>query len=84
MATASKTAAKKTTSDDKAKFVKELADILGSAGLAELEYKTESLAIRLSRLSGVAPTAGQPVAAPPSLRSPRGQNPSRGYTDKPS
>ena len=64
MATASKkTAAKKTTSDDKAKFVKELADILGSAGLTELEYKTESLAIKLSRLSGVAPTAVQSVAA---------------------
>ena len=65
MATASKKpAAKKATLDDEARLVKDLADILNKAGLAELEYKTETLAIRLSRLSGGAPVpAVQPVAA---------------------
>ena len=65
MATASKKpAAKKATLDDEARLVKDLADILDKAGLAELEYKTETLAIRLSRLSGGAPVpAVQPVAA---------------------
>ena len=64
MATASKKpAAKKATLDDEARLVKDLADILDKAGLAELEYKTETLAIRLSRLSGGAPVpAVQPVA----------------------
>ena len=64
MASASKKpAVKKVTSDDRAKFVKDLADILDKAGLAELEYKTEALAIRLSRLSGAATVpAVQPVA----------------------
>ena len=64
MASASKKpAVKKVTSDDRAKFVKDLADILDKAGLAELEYKTEALAIRLSRLNGAAPVpAVQPVA----------------------
>ena len=60
---AKKPAVKKLTSDDRAKFVKDLADILDKAGLAELEYKTEALAIRLSRLNGAAPVpAVQPVA----------------------
>ena len=65
MASASKKpAVKEVTSDDKVSFVKDLADILDKAGLAELEYKTEALAIRLSRLSGAAPVpAVQPVAA---------------------
>ena len=65
MATASKKpAAKKATLDDEARLVKNLADILDKTGLAELEYKTETLAIRLSRLSGAAPVpAAQPVAA---------------------
>ena len=65
MATASKKpAAKKATLDYEAKLVKDLADILDKAGLAELEYKTETLAIRLSRLNGGAPVpAVQPVAA---------------------
>ena len=64
MASASKKpAVKKVTSDDRAKFVKDLADILDKTGLAELEYKTEALAIRLSRLNGAAPVpAVQPVA----------------------
>ena len=65
MATASeKPAAKKATLDDEARLVKNLADILDKTGLAELEYKTETLAIRLSRLSGGAPVpAVQPVVA---------------------
>jgi acetyl-CoA carboxylase biotin carboxyl carrier protein len=65
MATApKKPTAKKATSDDKAKLVKDLANILDKAGLAELEYKTENVTIKLSRLSGIAPVpAFQPVAA---------------------
>ena len=65
MATASKKpAAKKATLDDEVKLVKNLTDILDKAGLAELEYKTETVAIRLSRLGGVATVpAVQPVAA---------------------
>ena len=55
-----KPAVKEATSDDKVSFVKDLADILDKAGLAELEYKTEALAIR-SRFSG---TATVPVAQP--------------------
>ena len=46
-------------------LVKALADILDDAGLAELEYETDDVAIRLSRLSGAAPAAAvAPVAAP--------------------
>ena len=64
MASASKKpAVKEVTSDDKVSFVKDLADILDKAGLAELEYKTEALAIRLSRFNGTATVpAVQPVA----------------------
>ena len=64
MASASKkTAVKEVTSDDKVSFVKDLAEILDKTGLAELEYKTEALAIRLSRLSGAATVpAVQPVS----------------------
>ncbi len=63
MATASKKpAAKKATSDNQVKLVKDLADILDGAGLAELEYETETVAIRLSRASSGAPAAAfQPV-----------------------
>ena len=42
-------------------LVKALADILDEAGLAELEYETADLSVRLSRLSTAAPVA--PVAA---------------------
>jgi len=47
-------------------FVQELADILESAGLVELEYETEEVSIRLSRASSVAPPimTAAPVAAP--------------------
>jgi len=62
-----------TTASSGSAFVQELADILESAGLVELEYETEEISIRLSRASSVAapvmtaapavaPTA--PVAAP--------------------
>ena len=53
-------APKKTVPDDTA-LVKALADILDDAGLAELEYETADLSVRLSRVSGAAPVA--PVAA---------------------
>jgi acetyl-CoA carboxylase biotin carboxyl carrier protein len=64
MATApKKPATKKVTLDNEARLVKDLADILDGAGLAELEYETETVAIRLSRVSGAAPVdAVQPVA----------------------
>ena len=42
-------------------LVKALADILDEAGLAELEYETDDLSVRLSRVSGASPVA--PVAA---------------------
>ena len=42
-------------------LVKALADILDEAGLAELEYETTDLSVRLSRVSGAAPVT--PVAA---------------------
>ena len=43
-------------------LVKALADILDEAGLAELEYETADLSVRLSRVSGAAHVG--PVAAP--------------------
>lgn len=42
-------------------LVKALADILDEAGLAELEYETADLSVRLSRVSSDAPVA--PIAA---------------------
>ena len=42
-------------------LVKALADIFDEAGLAELEYETADLSVRLSRVSSAAPVA--PVAA---------------------
>jgi acetyl-CoA carboxylase biotin carboxyl carrier protein len=57
-----KPSAKKAILDDEAKLVKHLADILDKANLTELEYKTETLAIRLSRLSAAPVPAVQPVA----------------------
>jgi acetyl-CoA carboxylase biotin carboxyl carrier protein len=50
---------KSTSAETEAKIVQELADILDKTGLAELEYKTEAVAIRLSRV-----TAAAPVVAP--------------------
>jgi len=54
---------KSTSARSETKLVQELADILDQAGLAELEYETETVAIRLSRVSGAAPAvAAAPVA----------------------
>ena len=63
--TPKKSAAKTAAASDEANFVKELADILDQAGLVELEYETEAVAIRLSRVTAAAPVAAAPVAAAP-------------------
>ena len=63
--TPKKTAAKTVAASNEASFVKELADILDQAGLAELEYETEAVAIRLSRVTTAAPVATAPAAAAP-------------------
>ncbi len=64
--TPKKSAAKTTAASNEASFVKELADILDQAGLAELEYETEAVAIRLSRVTTAAPVA----AAAPAIAEP--------------
>ena len=61
--TPKKSAAKTSATSNEASFVKELANILDQAGLAELEYETEAVAIRLSRVTAAAPVAAAPVAA---------------------
>ena len=64
--TPKKSAAKTAAASNEASFVKELADILDQAGLVELEYETEAVAIRLSRVTTSAPVAAAtPVAAAP-------------------
>ncbi len=63
--TPKKSAAKTVVASTEASFVKELADILDQAGLAELEYETDAVAIRLSRVTTKAPVAAAPVAAAP-------------------
>ena len=60
--TPKKSAAKTATASNEASFVRELADILDQAGLAELEYETDAVAIRLSRVTAAAPVAAAPVA----------------------
>jgi acetyl-CoA carboxylase biotin carboxyl carrier protein len=60
-----KSAAKTAAASNEASFVKELADILDQAGLVELEYETEAVAIRLSRVTAAAPVAPAAVAAAP-------------------
>ena len=59
-------ASKSTSSKSETKLVKELADILDATGLAEIEYETEAVSIRLSRITGAMPVAAvaPPVAAP--------------------
>ena len=53
-------------------LVKALADILDDAGLAELEYETEAVTVRLSRISGnLAPAA--PVATVIAPAAPAGE-----------
>jgi acetyl-CoA carboxylase biotin carboxyl carrier protein len=60
---------KSTSTRSETKLVQELADILDQAGLAELEYETEAVAIRLSRVSNtasagaMAPADAAPVSA---------------------
>ena len=72
MAASSKTASARSET----KFVQELADILDKSGLAELEYETDAVAIRLSRVTGAAPVVGPapavtaPAAAPASALAP--------------
>ena len=69
--TPKKSAAKTAAASTEASFVKELADILDQAGLAELEYETDAVAIRLSRVTAAAPVAvAQPVAAAPVAAAP--------------
>jgi len=57
---------KSTSTRSETKLVQELADILDQAGLAELEYETEAVAIRLSRASNTAPAVAMaPAPAAP-------------------
>ena len=62
MAASSKTA----STPSETKLVQELADILDKSGLAELEYETDAVAIRLSRVTAAAPV----VAAAPAVSAP--------------
>ena len=65
MAASSKTASARSET----KLVQELTDILDKSGLAELEYETNAVAIRLSRVTGTsqvlatAPAVSAPAAA---------------------
>ena len=68
--TPKKSAAKTAAASNEASFVKELADILDQAGLVELEYETEAVAIRLSRVTAAAPVAAASVAAAPVAAAP--------------
>ncbi|MEC8654127.1 MAG: acetyl-CoA carboxylase biotin carboxyl carrier protein [Pseudomonadota bacterium] len=62
MAASSKTASARSET----KLVQELADILDKSGLIELEYETDAVAIRLSRVTGAAPVvAPAPVVTAP-------------------
>ena len=62
MAASSKTASARSET----KLVQELADILDKSGLAELEFETDAVAIRLSRVTGAAPlVAPAPVLTAP-------------------
>ena len=58
---------KPTSTRSETKLVQELADILDRAGLAELEYETEAVAIRLSRVSNTAPAVAMAPAYATSL-----------------
>ena len=64
MAASSKTASARSD----IKLVEELADILDKSGLAELEYETDAVAIRLSRVTSTAPV----VAPTPVVNAPAG------------
>ena len=58
--------APKSSSAGDTTLIKALADILDEAGLAELQYETADISVRLSRVSGAAPVAAvaAPAAAP--------------------
>lgn len=58
---------KSTSTRSETKLVQELADILDQAGLAELEYETEAVAIRLSRVNNTAPAVAMAPAYATSL-----------------
>ena len=60
MAASSKTA----SAPSETKLVQELADILDKSGLAEIEYETDAVAIRLSRVIGATPVAAAVPAVP--------------------
>ena len=63
MAAESKKAnAKKVMPGNETKLVKDLAKILNEASLAELEYETEAVSIRLTRVINTAATATVPTA----------------------
>ena len=74
--TPKKSAAKTATASNESSLVKELAEILDQAGLAELEYETEAVAIRLSRVTTAppvataAPAAAYVAAAPAAIAEP--------------
>ena len=70
--TPKKSAAKTAVANIEASFVKELADILDQAGLAELEYETEAAApvaaaatVAAAPSAAVAPAIAEPVAELP-------------------
>ena len=68
--TPKKSVAKTAAASNEASFVKELANILDQAGLVELEYETEAVAIRLSRVTTAAPAAAPVAAAPVAIAEP--------------
>ena len=74
MAASSKTASARSET----KLVQELADILDKSGLAELEYETDAVAIRLSRVTDAAPivAAAPAVSAPAAAPAPAPAEPS--------
>ena len=67
---------KTTSASSETELVQELADILDKSGLAELEYETDAVAIRLSRVIGATPVAAAvptvpaPAAAAPAPPTP--------------
>ena len=53
--------APKASADTDTALVKALADILDEAGLAELEYETDTVSVRLSRITGQPAAEGAPA-----------------------
>ena len=68
-------ASKSKSSKSETKLVKELADILDASGLAEIEYETEAVSIRLSRVTGAAPVAAVAPVAPVPAAAPTAEAP---------